>query len=224
LSFPTRTNYAVNRDAINQALFQGTLKLLRGQHIGPDADGYDATIPDYAYDPAKAKSLLADAGYKDGFTIKLDTTLGMAVKDKEIAEAIAADLAKVGIKVELILNERAVYLDKLFNAKMEPFWSISLNYYPGNINNPMMTWTCSVNHGSHCDPAYDALFAKWNTSTDPAEWRQLTSQALRYVNENALALFLWQVPGIYAVSPRIKGWEINSDYTMNLVKTTAGPK
>ena len=80
----------------------------------------------------------------------------------------------------------------------------------------MVTWTCNINHHSHCDPVYDELYAKWFRAVDPEESKKLVYQALHYTRDQALALFLWQVPGIYVTAPTVKGLKMRSDFAMIL--------
>lgn len=214
-------SYAVDTATINDALFAGQAAILQGQPVGTDADGFNANLKPYPYDPDKARQMLADAGYPDGFQLDLDTTSGTAPKDKEVAEAIADQLSEVGVTLNIILNERGVYLDKLFNAKMAPLWSLSLNYAPSfTLENPLLNFTCRTGHKSHCDPEYDKLHDQWSATFDEAERIKLSDEALQYIHDQALALFLWQVPGIYVVEPTVQGLKLRGDYTMDLSQVT----
>jgi peptide/nickel transport system substrate-binding protein len=112
-------NYAVNRELINKALFQGKAILCAGP-ISPRTFGADPTLKPYPYDPEKAKKLLADAGYPNGFETRL--TYGTYMSQiQEQAEAIAADLAKVGIKATLEPLERAVMWDNYKGKKLQMY-------------------------------------------------------------------------------------------------------
>ncbi|MFC0534218.1 ABC transporter substrate-binding protein [Phytohabitans kaempferiae] len=94
-------NYAVDRVKITKGLF-GEYGLPTEQIVLPGVDGYnDATV--YPYDPQKAKQLLADAGYPAGFTLPVPTT-SVNVK---IAQAIADDLAAVGVRMEIKNSDNA---------------------------------------------------------------------------------------------------------------------
>jgi len=75
----------------------------------PPTVGYDSTIRRLPYDPERSKILLAEAGYPDGFEIKLTGPNNRYVRDAQICEAIAKQLAKVGIKVELDTKPKALF-------------------------------------------------------------------------------------------------------------------
>ncbi len=106
--------HAINKAAIVKAFFARAQ--VAKNPLPPSLWGYNDDVKDYEYDPAKAKKLLADAGYKNGF----DTTLwAMPVprpymqQPQKIAEAIQADLAAVGIRAKIVSYDWATYLDKI---------------------------------------------------------------------------------------------------------------
>ncbi|MET0449661.1 MAG: ABC transporter substrate-binding protein [Aeromicrobium sp.] len=91
-------NYAVDRKAIAKAL--GGAYEPTAQIAPRGSDAYDKTIDDlYPYDPAKAKQMLADAGYADGLELSM---LSLSILDTDtVAQAVADQLAKVGVKVTI---------------------------------------------------------------------------------------------------------------------------
>jgi peptide/nickel transport system substrate-binding protein len=99
-------NHALNFDAINHALLNGSgtrmTTYFNPPHEPPDAKAYD-------YNIQRAKDLLAQAGYPNGFNVEMHGPTGRYIKDKEIAQAVAQDLDKVGIKVDLKILEWSVY-------------------------------------------------------------------------------------------------------------------
>jgi dipeptide transport system substrate-binding protein len=107
-------NYAINRDAILKAVYQGAGKKAKNP-IPPTIWSYHDAVKDYDYSPAKAKALLAEAGLKDGFKAKL---WAMPVQRpynpnaKLMAEMMQADLKKVGIDVEIVSYEWGEYLKR----------------------------------------------------------------------------------------------------------------
>jgi peptide/nickel transport system substrate-binding protein len=79
--------------------------------------GYDASIKRLDYDPVKAKQLLADAGYPDGFDITIAGPNDRYVNDEKICEAVAKYLAKIGLKVKLDVKPKSIFFDELVNKK-----------------------------------------------------------------------------------------------------------
>lgn len=100
-------NLAVNREAIVKSLFQGNAEAISGI-VAPLQNGY-AKLPGYAFDPKKAKELLAQAGVP-ALKVKLWSPKGRYVKDFELAQAVQQDLAAVGVDAALNTMEWGAYL------------------------------------------------------------------------------------------------------------------
>ncbi|MGC1122184.1 MAG: ABC transporter substrate-binding protein [Candidatus Methanofastidiosia archaeon] len=104
--------YAIDKDSIVRNLYQGAATVAV-EGMPPVLFGYNNSITGYPYNPQKARDLLAAAGYPDGFTVSL---WNMPVSrpyfpvPTEIAEAIQADLAAVGITAELFTEDWGTYL------------------------------------------------------------------------------------------------------------------
>jgi peptide/nickel transport system substrate-binding protein len=99
-------NYAVDKNAIAKARGFGFWTPVN-QFANPDTTAYNKNLPDRAFDPAKAKQLLADAGYPNGFSTKL--LVDGTSSDKDAVTAIQANMNAVGIKTELNLLDFASY-------------------------------------------------------------------------------------------------------------------
>ena len=99
-------NLAVDRESIVRSLLQGYGQVT-GQPFASGWLGHDESIKPYPYDPAQAKRLLAEAGLASGFDVTWDISTGTWLADKEIAEAAAAMLGQVGVRVRLVPTERA---------------------------------------------------------------------------------------------------------------------
>lgn len=85
--------------------------------VGPAAFGYNPSYRPYSYNPAKAKELLAAAGFANGFEIDFYSPSGNYTKDKEVAQAIVGQLAKVGIRARLLTPEWGVLNEIHTNGK-----------------------------------------------------------------------------------------------------------
>ncbi len=98
-------NYALNKDHIVK-LLNGTAVPAHGM-LSPGAFGRDTTLAPYPHDPAKARALLAEAGYPDGFAVQY-VTLADEEADK-LAVSLQEDLAEVGVRVEISQMSIATY-------------------------------------------------------------------------------------------------------------------
>jgi ABC-type transport system substrate-binding protein len=92
--------HAINYDEMIQRILHGNAKRLHGL-MTYGMFGADPSIPLYPYDVAKARQLLKDAGYPNGFSTELTFAPGRAVEFDQVAEYIQAYLAKVGVEVKL---------------------------------------------------------------------------------------------------------------------------
>ena len=104
-------NYATNKAAILKAVYQGNGQVAKNP-IPPILWGYNDAVQDYAYDPAKARQLLAQAGYANGFEVDLwylPVTRPYNPDGKRMAELIQADWEKVGVRAKLVTYEWAEY-------------------------------------------------------------------------------------------------------------------
>jgi len=89
----------------------------------PPPVGYNPAIKRLAYDPQKAKKLLQEAGYPNGFEITLSGPNDRYVQDAAIAQAVAEYLAKVGIKVKLDVKPKSIFFPEVNQGKL-PFYLI----------------------------------------------------------------------------------------------------
>ena len=101
-------NHAVDKEAIVKNILMG----LGAPMVSPFGPGiqYRATFEPYKYDPERAKKLLADAGYPNGFKLTLWTPSGRYLKDKEVSEAVQSYLRAVGVQAEVKVWEWSPYV------------------------------------------------------------------------------------------------------------------
>jgi peptide/nickel transport system substrate-binding protein len=99
--------HAIDVEAIRKKVMRGT-STPAGLLVGPGINGFKQSMNSrLAFDPDKAKSLLADAGYPDGFGVGMDCTNDRYVNDATICTAIVSMLARVGIKVQLNADSKS---------------------------------------------------------------------------------------------------------------------
>jgi peptide/nickel transport system substrate-binding protein/oligopeptide transport system substrate-binding protein len=165
-------NYAIDKDNI--------LKLVHGTGVRaecilpPDMPGYDPNCHPYSFDQAKAKQMLADAGYPNGFesTLYTDTT----DPDPQIAQALQQDLAAVGVKVNIVTEEFATFLDRIYTPHKAPMGYVGwFQDYPdpSDFFDPLLSCQAAVQGGAnpslYCNKAVDAIMAQARGETDSAK-------------------------------------------------------
>src|SRR5262249_9151180 len=87
-------NLAVDRQKLSESLFRGYAKPIT-QGAAPTDFGYNPNIPPYPYDPERAKKLIAEAGYPNGFSVELQTSTGYIIGDALVTEAVAEMLKAI---------------------------------------------------------------------------------------------------------------------------------
>jgi len=108
--------HAINEPEIIEKIMHGQATIA---HQIPDVPtvGYDSSIKRLDYDPEKAKKLLAEAGYADGFEITIAGPNDRYINDEKICEAVAKYLAKVGLKVKLDVKPKSIFFDEITGYK-----------------------------------------------------------------------------------------------------------
>ena len=109
-------NYAVNKDAIIQNLLRGAA-VPASQGATHNTFGFNPNVKPYPYDPAKARMLLAEAGYPDGFKMVMEVITGSFPADREIYTQVAAEFGQIGIDVDLRQIVFADWLKKFLGKR-----------------------------------------------------------------------------------------------------------
>ena len=114
-------NHGTDLEAIIKSVFNGHAQRVNSL-IGNVQFGYDSTLPPMAYDVAKAKQLLAEAGVPNGFKVGLACPSGAYTNDKEACQAIAGSLAKIGIEIDLQIMESNRFWDLEAKKQLPPLF------------------------------------------------------------------------------------------------------
>ncbi|MEO9527558.1 ABC transporter substrate-binding protein [Roseibium sp.] len=109
-------NHAINRKEIAEFLMGGGAQVVHTA-CHPAQFGCDQSVADYAYDPEKARALLAEAGYPDGFDLEL-----WSYRDKSVAEVVVAKLEAVGITVSLRHGKLASLNEARANRQIQAYF------------------------------------------------------------------------------------------------------
>ena len=108
--------------------------------------GYNSDLKPYPYDPGKAKALLAEAGYPDGFSLRVDVITGFVVSDSLVYQTAAQDLAKIGVDVELRSVPFATWLGRFVRndwGDADGFsWAWTALFY--DTIRPLTRFSCTI--------------------------------------------------------------------------------
>jgi peptide/nickel transport system substrate-binding protein len=210
--------YAIDRDAIIKSVLNGQATRLDGP-VGPGQVGYSPDLkPTYEYNPDKARALLAEAGYPDGVAVDFYATVGRYTSDKQICEAVAAMLQKVGFKVNLKTPEWATLWDNVQKGGV-PFYYMGR----GTVLDPSVMLAQYFETGGsprvgYSNPDVDALLQKERQTFDEAARFAFLQQAMSKITEEAPGHFMWRHKMAWGLAKNIDfkptpsgeiwGWEI----------------
>ena len=208
-------NHAVNADALVKSLLLGYAVRLNGPMF-PTTPGYDDKLPAYAYDPERAKRMLAQAGYPNGFDVEFAVSpsfQGIA-KGTEVGEAIAGQLARVGVRAKLAIQDSAAIFSGYSAKKLQMY---------------MFAWKSSPESGRHLETLLhsktrgyyyqnldtDRLIDAYFAELDPKKRQALGRELHAYLREDAPWIFLYQQMDLFAARKNVT-WEAKPDYLMRM--------
>ena len=215
-------NYAVNRDEMAKQLWLGHVKPVGGA-IAPTVLQPASDLAPYPYDPAKAKALLAEAGYPDGFeTFIVDQATPAYVLQREMSQAVANYLTQVGIKtqVKFIENGTLVDMQNHRDQNVMPLLFRALGAATRHPSNRGLDLHCPVDptdEGYTCDPKVDGKFDEGKAILDPAQITDFYQKLDKTVHDTATEIFLWEDPDYFIMKNDVD-WKIvgGTTYRYNL--------
>ncbi|RMD62449.1 MAG: ABC transporter substrate-binding protein [Alphaproteobacteria bacterium] len=196
---------AIDLEAIKTKIMRGA-STPTGLMIAPQINGFNPALnTPYKYDPARAKALLAEAGYSNGFEITLDCPNNRYVNDEKICQAVAAMLAKVGVNVNVFAQAKSKYFAKVSTQNGNDTSFYLLGWTPGSmdvhnvLNNLIVCMDNEkkkgqFNYGHYCNPKIDALTDKIGAETDPQKRQAMVDEAFRILKADVGYLPLHQQP------------------------------
>lgn len=206
-------NYAVDKEAIVKNLYQGRALVSTGM-VPPLATGF-FPVKGYPYDPEKAKKLLAEAGYPNGFKAKLWSPQGRYPKDFELAQAVQQQLKKVGIDCTLETMEWAAYLaatrKKPEESENELFL---LGWAPSTaearwILYPLFSteqWVPEGNNRTYfSNKEFDELVNKFTRATNKADMDKYLKAAQELLVKEAPAVFILSTKETIGMDKKLQG-------------------
>ncbi len=200
--------HAIDADGIVEGLFEGVPK--RHAAFGPNEVGFDPELENYAYDPGRAKELLAEAGYPDGFDMPLIWWRGENSGLKETAEAVSIYLQQVGINTDVSSLDVPDFVGRIRAAKREGTtedWvgitpTPLAEYFDPTIALAFTFWSASP-FAQWKNDEFDALVAQAVQTVDPQERAPLVVDATRILHDEAPQIPLWNNVSVYAMKPGV---------------------
>ncbi len=201
-------NLAVDKRSIVDVLLAGKT-ITVGQPAVRTAFGFDPSLGAHDYDPRKAKRMLIEAGYPDGFDMTTDVVSGGSANVDAIYQKVAADLAGIGVRMKL----NRIPIPKLVEGinqgsfKGIAFWMNYSTLPTLNTLEPMELHSCLWPRPWHCDEDVTALVRKAKQEFDPRKRKVLIGQVLRALHEDPPAIWLFESVAFDGVGPRVNTYD-----------------
>jgi peptide/nickel transport system substrate-binding protein len=194
--------YAINRDEVIKGSVFGMAKPI-GSHMDPLNPYYVDLTHLYEYDPQKAKQLLTEAGYPQGFEFVLRLAEPYLAY-RRAGEIIASQLAKVGLKAKIEIVEWGQWLARI--------------YRQADYDMTVMGHAEPFDIGIYADPQYyfrydnpklQGLIAEADTSLDDTKRKSLYEQVQRMIADDAVNVFLYNGPYLVGMRNTVHNWWTN---------------
>jgi peptide/nickel transport system substrate-binding protein len=183
-----------------------------GLLVGPGINGWtaeqDKRLP---FDVEAAKKLLTEAGYPNGFEVSLNCPNDRYVNDGQICQSVAANLAKIGVKINLVAETKGTYFPKILRRDTSfymlgwtPTTYDSHNALSSLTSCPDDKGTGQFNLGAYCNPKLDEVTKKIQSESDKAKRNELIKEAFKIHADDVGTLPLHQQSLAWGVSKKVE--------------------
>jgi peptide/nickel transport system substrate-binding protein len=200
-------NYGADIESICKTIFSGATERMptwsNPPYVNPDVKGY-------SYDPAKAKQLLQDAGYGQGFEMMWDVDSGGYLKSEEFPPALANSLRGIGVNLSIRKVESNVAAQEQKDRKTSPMYLRSNTaQYDAGLDFDVWRFDHAGNATLWNDAEFGSLLKQMYSGGTPDQRQQWSYQAQVRLSEQAPMLFLWKQPELYAINKKVQGFKPN---------------
>jgi peptide/nickel transport system substrate-binding protein len=201
-------NYAIDVDSIVNSIFSGRATPT-AQPVANFDLGFHSELDPYGYDLEKAQDLLDQAGYSSGISLRMGSPSGRYPMDREVAEAIAAQLSNAGFDVSLSFEEWGSYATKTLQGQQSfDLWLIGWGSSTFDAGSTLDFWlntnlVTAYYQDSEYNPVLDSLLNESKRTMDDQAREELYHQVIEIIHEQAAFVPLYQQVDLYGVSQRV---------------------
>jgi peptide/nickel transport system substrate-binding protein len=200
-------NLAVDADGIIKHVLNG-LGDRTATAINPMAFGWDPNLKPYKQDLARAKKLLADAGFPNGVDITFHT--GPPIVEPAIQQtndAIVADMAKAGFRVkQSYIGDNTVLVARIKEGKGGPMFNWSWGYYSVFDADAILydVFKCGEAYSYYCNKELDDMIHAGRSTLDQKKRAETYVKAQKLLFDDAAYLYKWGLRGVWGISNRVE--------------------
>jgi peptide/nickel transport system substrate-binding protein len=202
---------AIDIVGIQKTVMRGASKPT-GLLVGPGINGWtaeqDKRLP---YDVEAAKKLLTEAGYPNGFEVSMNCPNDRYVNDGQICQSVASNLAKIGVKINLVAETKGTYFPKVLRRDTSfymlgwtPTTYDSHNALSSLTSCPDDKGTGQFNLGAYCNPKLDELTKKIQSEADKGKRNEMIKEAFKLHADDVGHLPLHQQSLAWGVSKKVE--------------------
>ena len=180
---------------------------------------FDPALADnYGYDVDKAKQLLTEAGYPDGFTFTITYATEYEHPYGDMAAVIQQQLAKVGITVELNPIEWASWYSDVYQGRDFESTLVGFDTSVLTASGMLQRWTTGAanNMIGYSNPDYDAAFEAAQATQDDAEQTALYKQCLQILSDTAANVYIQDLAEYVVINPALEGYQFYPLYILDM--------
>jgi peptide/nickel transport system substrate-binding protein len=199
--------YAIDGDSIIKSVLFGIPK--RWPWLAPYEVGYDPAVKLYPYDPQKAKQLLAEAGYPNGFEMTLYWQMGGRIPmSGEVVQAIASDFEAVGVRTKLVGQELATFnvTRREANKPTSDFVSYISGGLAGGVdptNSATSYLSCEGTSSVYCNPEFDKTLFEARATYNEAKRAELVKKLVTILREEMPSIPIFNSVATYGMKKNI---------------------
>lgn len=201
-------NHAIDVQAIADALVGEGARRLASVFPDPRGLGFDTSLEPFAYDPDRARSLLAEAGYADGFAAEIETVSGSRV---DVVEAIVGYLADVGIRLSIVTSDLAAFNQGWPDESAPPLRYATWRPFYDPQTFLQLVISSEGYLSRYTNPDADALVREGASLPDNEDRQAVYEELGHELQRFPAAIYLWNLISTYGVASDLEGWEPRGD-------------
>ena len=200
-------NLAVDRRGLVDGLLAG-IPELPTQPATSVTYGFDPSLPPIPFDRERAKQLLSDAGYPEGFSFIVQGVIGSGANDAAMYQKVAQDLAAVGVTMEI----RTFPVTQLIRSVMEGGWNgdafgVTFASEPTvDVLRPLRNHSCLWTHPWYCDERIMPAINEALVTFDVERGLELRHDIMKFYRDEWVALYLYQIVRFAGTRANVRGF------------------